>query len=147
MAMVRLPTRASDGKANIHRGALGTGIDLASGTTLSAVHGSEVVTRHPDTGNLIPGIRIPAWRDMLLVAAKGSDMTGLGYLGVDLVIDVSDGPLMLEMNARPGLQIQVANGTGLKGRLDRIDHAPSHIFSSPESRVDWAMDAFRVDVR
>jgi alpha-L-glutamate ligase-like protein len=147
MAMVRLPTRASDGKANIHRGALGAGIDMATGVTLSAVHGSQVVTRHPDTGNLIAGIRIPAWRDMLLVAAKGSDMTGLGYLGVDLVIDISDGPLMLEMNARPGLQIQVANGSGLKSRFNRIDDAPSHIFSSPGTRADWAMGAFGVNVR
>ncbi|HEY3277129.1 MAG TPA: alpha-L-glutamate ligase-like protein [Syntrophorhabdaceae bacterium] len=142
MAMVRLPTQASDGKANIHRGALGAGIDMARGETLSAVHGSEVVTVHPDTGNPIAGIRIPGWKEMLLTAAKGSDMTGLGYLGVDLVIDISEGPLMLEMNARPGLQIQVANGTGLKSRLNLIDRAPSEIFSSPESRVEWAMKTF-----
>ncbi len=146
MAMVRLPTKASDGKANIHRGALGAGIDLARGSTLSAAHGSEVVTHHPDTGNPIAGIQIPAWRDMLLVAARGSDMTGLGYLGVDMVIDVSEGPLMLEMNARPGLQIQVANGSGLKSRLNRIDQAPPQIFASPETRVDWAMEAFRADI-
>jgi D-alanine-D-alanine ligase-like ATP-grasp enzyme len=32
---------------------------------------------------------------------------------VDLVIDADLGPLMLEVNARPGLQIQVINGQGL----------------------------------
>jgi alpha-L-glutamate ligase-like protein len=143
MAMVRLPTRASDGKANIHRGALGAGVDLEKGVTLSAVHGSEIVSHHPDTGNPIVGVRIPGWRDMLLIAAKGMDMTGLGYLGVDLVIDIAEGPLMLEMNARPGLQIQMANGAGLKKRLNEIDRAPASIFASPEARVEWAMKAFR----
>lgn len=142
MAMVRLPTKASDGKANIHRGALGAGIDMGSGTTLTAVHGSDLVTHHPDTGNPIEGITIPDWKKMLLIAAKGIDMTGLGYIGVDLVIDRTDGPLMLEMNARPGLQIQMANRSGLKRRLEIIDKAPAAVFSSPESRADWAMETF-----
>jgi alpha-L-glutamate ligase-like protein len=142
MAMVRLPTKASDGKANIHRGALGAGIDMGSGSTLTAVHGSGLVTHHPDTGNPIAGIRIPGWKEMLLVAAKGVDMTGLGYLGVDLVIDRTEGPLMLEMNARPGLQIQMANRSGLKRRLEKIDRAPTAIFSSPESRAEWAIETF-----
>jgi len=142
MAMVRLPTRASDGKANIHRGALGAGIDLGSGTTLSAVHGSDLVTTHPDTGNPVEGIRIPWWREMLLIAARGVDMTGLGFLGVDLVIDRDEGPLMLEMNARPGLQIQMANRSGLRKRLEEVDGAPAAVFSSPESRVDWAVRTF-----
>lgn len=52
------------------------------------------------------------------------------------------GPLMLEMNARPGLQIQMADRTGLKKRFERIDHAPAHVFSSPEARVEWAMSVF-----
>ncbi|HSN51358.1 MAG TPA: sugar-transfer associated ATP-grasp domain-containing protein, partial [Woeseiaceae bacterium] len=46
---------------------------------------------------------------------------GLGYLGVDMVIDADRGPLMLEMNARPGLNIQIANRTGLSTRISRID--------------------------
>ena len=145
MAMVRLPTKASDGKANIHRGALGAGIDMGSGSTLTAVHGSDLVTHHPDTGNSIAGIRIPGWKEMLLVAAKGVDMTGLGYLGVDLVIDRAEGPLMLEMNARPGLQIQMANRSGLKRRLEKIDRAPTAIFSSPESRAEWAIETFSIN--
>ena len=142
MAMVRLPTRASDGKANIHRGALGAGIDMTSGATLLAVHGSTIVESHPDTGNPIAGIMIPGWREMLLVASMGVDMTGLGYLGVDIVIDRTLGPLMLEMNARPGLQIQMANRTGLKKRFEMIDRAPARIFSSPEARAGWAMKVF-----
>jgi hypothetical protein len=69
-------------------------------------------------------------------------MIGLGYLGVDMVIDQERGPLLLELNARPGLQIQVANQTGLWGRLELIDQAPPVIFTSPEKRVEWAVKAF-----
>jgi alpha-L-glutamate ligase-like protein len=142
MGMVRLPTQASDGKANLHRGAIGVGIDLAEGTTLTGVHRSGVVTHHPDTNNPVKGIQVPYWKRMLLIAAKAVDMTGLGYLGVDLVIDRERGPLLLELNARPGLQIQIANQAGLLRRLELIDKAPPEIFATPERRVAWALDTF-----
>jgi alpha-L-glutamate ligase-like protein len=145
MAMVRLPTKASDGKANIHRGALGAGIDMGRGVTLTAVHESGIVTHHPDTGNPVEGIEIPHWREMLLIAARATDITGLGYLGVDMVIDREKGPLLLEMNARPGLQIQIANRAGLRWRFARIENAPAHIFATPEERVQWAMEVFGAD--
>jgi len=142
MAMVRLPTRASDGKANLHRGAIGVGINMGSGTTLAAVHRSGVVTDHPDTGHPVAGIQVPYWEQMLLMAAKAKDMTGLGFLGIDLVIDKERGPLLLELNARPGLQIQVANQDGLFHRLQRVDKAPPALLATPESRVDWARQTF-----
>ena len=121
MAIVRLPTRASDGKANLHQGAVGAGVDIALGVTLSGVLNNDVVEEHPDTGALIAGLEIPQWDFILESAARGYEVTGLGYLGVDMVIDADRGPLMLEMNARPGLNIQIANGTGLSTRITRID--------------------------
>ncbi len=121
MAMVRLPTRASDGKANLHQGAVGAGVDLATGETLTGVLGNEVVDEHPDTGAHIAGLQIPNWDFILESSARGYDVTGLGYLGVDMVIDRDRGPLILEMNARPGLNIQIANGTGLAQRIARIE--------------------------
>jgi alpha-L-glutamate ligase-like protein len=142
MGMVRLPTRSSDGKANLHRGAIGAGIDIGRGKTLTAVHGAKVITEHPDTNYPIKGIQVPQWETMLHMAARAFEMTGLGYLGVDLVIDRTRGPLLLEMNVRPGLAIQLANRAGLRKRLEQIDRAPSDIFSSPEARVAWAMEAF-----
>jgi alpha-L-glutamate ligase-like protein len=142
MGMVRLPTRASDGKANLHRGAIGVGIDMVTGTTLAGVLRSGVVTHHPETGNPVTGIQVPHWESMLLIAAKAVDMTGLGYLGVDLVIDRERGPLLLELNARPGLQIQIANQTGLIRRFELIDKASPDIFTTPESRVTWALQTF-----
>ncbi len=121
MSMVRLPTRASDGKANLHQGAVGAGVDIATGRTLTGVLGNDVTDEHPDTGALIAGIEIPQWDFILESAARGYEVTGLGYLGVDIVIDRDLGPLILEMNARPGLNIQIANGVGMSRRIRRID--------------------------
>ena len=120
MAMLRLPTRQSDGKANLHQGALGVGIDLATGTTTSAVQGNHPVSEHPDTGHAVDGLAIPNWREILELSVRSWEITGLGYLGVDVVIDRSFGPLMLELNARPGLNIQIANQLGLRHRLERV---------------------------
>jgi alpha-L-glutamate ligase-like protein len=142
MAMVRLPTKASDGKANLHRGAIGAGIELAAGITISAVHLSRVITHHPDTANPVSGIQVPYWEKMLWMAAETFEITGLGYLGVDLVIDKDRGPLLLELNARPGLAIQLANGKGLRKRLDQVNRAPADIFATPEARVKWALNNF-----
>jgi alpha-L-glutamate ligase-like protein len=142
MSMVRLPTMVSDGKANLHRGAVGVGVNMGNGTTLSGVYRSGVVTHHPDTNEPVTGIQVPHWESMLLIAAKAVDMINLDFLGVDLVIDQARGPLLLELNARPGLQIQVANQAGLLRRLDLIDKAPPEIFVTPEMRVAWALDTF-----
>jgi hypothetical protein len=76
------------------------------------------------------------------MAASAFDMTGLGYLGVDIVIDRDQGPLLLELNARPGLGIQIANMAGLRSRLERIEAAPPAIFSDQGTRVSWAMQEF-----
>ena len=121
MAMVRLPTLASDGKANLHQGAVGAGVDMSLGETLTGVLENDIVDDHPDTGALITGLRIPQWDFILQSAARGYDVTELGYLGVDMVIDRDLGPLILEMNARPGLNIQIANCAGLATRIARID--------------------------
>lgn len=144
MAMVRLPTRTSDGKANLHQGAVGAGVDLSSGETLTGVLGNDVVDEHPDTGALIAGLYIPHWDFILQSAARGLDVTGLGYLGVDIVIDRDRGPLILEMNARPGLNIQIANCAGLSHRLKRIDE----IFdpeSDPVARAKFARREFAAE--
>lgn len=134
MAMVRLPTRASDGKANLHQGAVGAGVDLGSGETLSGVLDDHIVDEHPDTGALVAGLQIPKWDFILESSARGHEVTGLGYLGVDMVIDRDRGPLILEMNARPGLNIQIANGAGLLDRIARIEqiHDAS---ATPEQRA------------
>jgi alpha-L-glutamate ligase-like protein len=141
MAMIRLPTHLSDGKANLHLGAVGVGIDLSRGVTLQGVQGTEVVVLHPDTGNRLEGLQIPHWDQILKLAAECFNMTGLGYLGVDLVLDQKHGPLILELNARPGLAIQIANGAGLHTRLQLIDeHADPSV--SLEDRLAFSRQNF-----
>ncbi len=141
MAMVRLPTRASDGKANLHQGAVGAGVDMSTGQTLTGVLDNDVVDEHPDTGALIAGLNIPQWDFILESAARGYEVTELGYLGVDIVIDRDRGPLILEMNARPGLNIQIANRTGLASRVRRIDELHDSD-ASPEERAATARREF-----
>lgn len=139
MAMVRLPTRASDGKANLHQGAVGVGIDIATGCTFKGVWHEHLVDQHPDTGGIIEGLQIPRWDEILGLTARCHDLVGLGYLGVDIVLDRQLGPLMLEMNARPGLSIQLANRLGLLNRLRRIEAMPS-LPAAIEERVAMAKE-------
>ncbi len=143
MSMVRLPTRASDGKANLHQGAIGTGIDIATGRTLRAVWRNDIVDEHPDTGNPVLGVEIPNWHRLLHLAARGYELTGLGYQGVDIVLDRDKGPLILELNARPGLNIQLANRAGLLARLQWVERHRSEL-GDAEQRVALAQRQFGV---
>ncbi|MEC9386459.1 alpha-L-glutamate ligase-like protein [Marinobacter sp. bablab_jr008] len=141
MAMLRLATTASDGKANLHQGAVGVGLDIGSGQSLNAVQFNRPITLHPDTGLALENIQIEDWENMLEMAARCYEATGLGYMGVDLVVDANEGPLLLELNARPGLAIQMANGCGLLPRLNAIESLKRPHFS-PRERALFAMDSF-----
>jgi alpha-L-glutamate ligase-like protein len=122
MAMLRLPTKESGGKANLQQGGFGVGIDMARGITTTAVQGkSKIVEYVPDTRLLLSGIKIPHWNEMLTLAIKAQEASGLGFLGADIALDRDNGPVFLELNARPGLSIQVANMAGLKRRLERVE--------------------------
>jgi alpha-L-glutamate ligase-like protein len=123
MAMLRLPTRASNGRANLHQGGIGTGIDLDTGLTHHAVQYNRFVERHPDTNLPVVGLQVPYWGEVLHMSQRVAEAVGLGYIGVDIVIDAVHGPMLLEANARPGLAIQSANGRGLLPQLARIDAA------------------------
>ncbi|MBK6657398.1 MAG: alpha-L-glutamate ligase-like protein [Proteobacteria bacterium] len=134
MAMLRLPTRGSDGRANLHQGAVGAGIDMLTGATTLAVCKNRRIVEHPDFGTPLGGLEIPGWPALLLLAARCHELAPLGYLGVDMVLDAELGPLILELNARPGLGIQIANGRGLRGVLNHID-AAAPLPTAPEARV------------
>lgn len=142
MAMVRLPTRASHGKANLHQGAVGGGVDITTGTTLDGVMIRDVITHHPDTGNPIAGVQIPDWDRILDIAARCYELTGMGYIGVDIVLDKDLGPLVLELNARPGLAIQIANQQGLLRRL-AICEAHADFSATIASRIEFAKHHFK----
>ncbi len=141
MAMMRCSTHDSDGKANLHQGAVGVGIDLAEGQSLFAVQKGKLVAQHPDTQQSFEELQVPHWAEILRLGAGCYEMTGLGYLGVDVVIDRERGPLILELNARPGLAIQIANQSGLASRLDQVDRVAG-LHNSVDGRVDYAREVF-----
>lgn len=120
MAMMRLPTVYSDGKANLHLGALGVGIDIRTGITTFGTISNKLVDYIPKTKIKVRGIKIPDWDTVLDVAVRAQECSKLGFAGIDIVIDNNIGPLVLEINARPGLSIQIANQASLRTRLERI---------------------------
>jgi alpha-L-glutamate ligase-like protein len=120
MAMVRIPTEASGGTSNLHRGGIGVGVDMTTGVTTTAIQYDKVIEKSPK-GMLLSGIKIPQWKEILELAIKSQDVSKLGYLGADIAIDREKGPVFMELNARPGLSIQVANQEGLITRLNRVE--------------------------
>lgn len=120
MAMTRLPTVESRGRANLHQGAVGAAINFSDGTIFRAVLGDEEVWDHPSTGQRLIGEVIPYWQQVVDAARRCSGALGLGYVGVDIVIDAERGAQVLECNAYPGLSIQNVNAAGLAGRIAQV---------------------------
>lgn len=144
MCMMRLSTSASDGKANLHQGAVGVGICIRTGKAVRAVQYNEPVEYHPDTDKKLSELRVPQWDDVLKLAASCYDMSGLGYIGTDIVLDRDKGPMLLELNARPGLAIQICNNAGLLPRLRLIEALPKRQRWSVEQRVEFSKEHFGV---
>ena len=142
MAMVRLPTRLSGGKANLHQGAIGVGIDMGTGKTLGGVFQNDAIDYHPDTLNPIVDIQVPHWRKILEIAAGCYELTQLGYVGVDIVLDREQGPMMLELNARPGLNIQIANREGALARYHQIEKRAALGKESIQDRINFSQQQF-----
>ena len=67
MAMLRLPTRESGGRANLHKGAIGVGIDIETGITTYAIHHGEHIlhksgNEKKEGRNSVSGSRVGAAR-------------------------------------------------------------------------------------
>ncbi len=118
LAMLRVPTEESDGKANMELGAYGIGIALSTGKTTGAAYHSQFLKKLPN-GEPSVGFEVPFWDEILLASARIQHTTGIGFLGCDFVV-TSSGVKVLEVNARPGLKIQVANRVPLKPRLKKV---------------------------
>lgn len=138
MAMLRIPTPESRGKANVHLGGIGIGLDMAKGTTTYAAQYHHMVTELPH-GTAVRGMQLPFWEEMLLIASRIQYMTNIGYLAVDLTIDEEQGPVLLEVNARAGLMVQVANLAPLRARLERVKGIR---VSTPEKGVLLSQELF-----
>ncbi|MDO8648559.1 MAG: DUF1704 domain-containing protein [Candidatus Peregrinibacteria bacterium] len=138
MAMLRVPTAESGGKANVHLGGIGIGINMSKGVTTHAAQYNRIIRDLPHGGSPA-GIPIPFWEEILLHSARIQQMTNIGYLAVDFTVDEEQGPVLLEVNARAGLMVQVANLAPLRARLKRVEGLP---VSSPEKGVHLAQELF-----
>lgn len=121
MAMLRLPTRESGGTANMHRGALAVAVDIRTGITKNAYGRGKFYDRIPGTSVKARGIKVPEWDTVLKLSSRAQEAIGLGFAGIDVVFDAVKGPLVLEVNARPGLEIQRVNKASLRNRLERVE--------------------------
>lgn len=135
MSYVRLPTEESGGRANLFQGAAAAGIDIATGITTYGVHHGRPIDVFPGTRRKLAGIHIPQWEEILETAIAASKAIGLGYMASDIVLQTISSeklkgksekleqdavPMILEVNAQPGLKIQIANRAGLWERLNRV---------------------------
>ncbi|PIR54765.1 hypothetical protein COU74_03390 [Candidatus Peregrinibacteria bacterium CG10_big_fil_rev_8_21_14_0_10_36_19] len=139
MAMLRLPTKESSGKANLHLGAVGVGIDIAKGELTYISYKNKIIDELPNNLGKIRGVKIPYWDDILLIASQVQLITNLGYMAIDICLDKNNGPVLLEINARAGLGVQIANLAPLRKRLERIQGV---IVTSPTKGVRVAKDMF-----
>lgn len=122
MAMTRIPTKESNGKANLDQGAIGLGIDMATGVTTYGLRGkTEKITHFPGSKKKVNGILIPFWEKTLEIAVQAANAAGYKFMGADLFITAEYGPIIVELNGFPGLSIQLTNRAGLKKRLERVE--------------------------
>lgn len=131
MAMSRIPTSESDGKANLHQGAIGLGIDIETGKTTHAIKDGQSITVHPDSQKILIGLTIPYWQQVIDMSVKAAESVPLKYLGVDIAIS-NKGPVMIEINARPGIEIQNANQIPMRNKLEYL----RYLASNGEQRVE-----------
>ncbi len=143
MAMLRLPTEESNGTANLHGGAIGVGIDIATGVTVHAIRYDQPIKYVPDTKIKLNGIKVPHWDEILHLSIEAQIASKLGFAGIDIILDENKGPVVIEINARPGLSIQNANRAPLLRRLKRIEDME---ISSIERGVSLAKTIFSSSV-
>jgi alpha-L-glutamate ligase-like protein len=140
MAFLRLPTEESQGKANLALGAIALGIDIATGVTTTGIQGKDKEIDYiPGTKLYASGLKIPYWNKILNYAIEAQKATDLNFAAIDFLIDAELGPVIVELNARPGLSIQIANRDGLRWRLKK---AVGPKVKSTEKSMRIAKDLF-----
>ncbi len=120
MAMLRVPTQLSNGKANIHAWACWVWIDIWTWKLTYITSYSKIIKSIPWIWD-VRWLRLPWWDKALALAVKAQQITKIWYLWCDIVLDKSKWPLVLELNIRPWLEVQMANLSALKDRLKKVE--------------------------
>lgn len=142
MAMLRIPTKESWWKANIHGWACAAWIDIWTGKLTYLTQHNKIVKSVPWIWD-VRGTVLPDWDKMLEMSVRVQKETSIGYLGCDIVMDDKEWPLLLEMNIRPWISIQIANMARLKDRLERVEWI---YINSVEKWVRLWRDLFSWDI-
>jgi alpha-L-glutamate ligase-like protein len=141
-AMIRMPTIYSGWKANLAQWGIGLGLNIANWQVISLFENKEIYThKFPLEHEWLKERSIPFWDDILLFSSQVQMYTKLGYLALDWVI-TKNGPKLLEINARAGLEIQNVNLVPLASRLKKVEDLK---ILSPEKWVEVAKTLFHTD--
>lgn len=87
-------------------------------------------------------LKVPHWGEILKMASASYDMTKLGYLGADVVLDKTLGPMLLKLNARPSLAIQISNAMGIRNRFDMVDKVIDK-YTKLEEKIQFSLENFK----
>lgn len=120
MAMLRIPTPNSKGKANLHSWACWAGIDISNGKLTHITQFDKYIKSVPGIWD-VRWLELPNWDDVLSLCVKLQEITWIWYLACDIVFDKEKGPLLLEVNLRPWLNVQIANKAALWARLKKVE--------------------------
>jgi len=106
ISIFRMPTGMNI-TDNMRVNALGSPIDEKTGTlgdAMSMDPAVEPVSRHPDTGHVITGVKIPFWPEIIKLALSAHDeFPDFSSIGWDVAV-TEDGPLLVEGNPIWGIE-------------------------------------------
>ncbi len=122
IAMIRVPTAQSGGKANLAQGWIGLWVDIIEGKIKSMMYQDTLYEwwAFLDQFDSFDAKRLSFWNDILMYSSQIQYFINIGYLWLDRVI-TDTGPKLLEVNARSGMEIQKISQIPLKKVLDKID--------------------------
>lgn len=126
-ASLRIPVGANDADNFLHgaSGNLVAGIDSGTGRLMPALGSARrdwpeivPVERHPETGNLIEGFRLPFWAELVDLVSRGQRaFTGLRTIGWDVGITEA-GPVLVEGNGAYDTDLlQISHDRGFRPTL------------------------------
>lgn len=109
------------------QGGIFASIDAGSGTIVTDGFDEKgkQYDRHPDSGTLFRGERIPRWSELLSVtAAMAARLPDVTYVGWDMAL-APDGWLCVEANKGEFVAQQVTLGRGLRNEFEKMVGRPS----------------------